>query len=120
MSKQSELGNWGEAVATDFFRKNGFAIEATNWHWHQKEIDLIVSTDKEIVFVEVKTRTVGVLSSPEDALTKTKQKHLLSAADAYIRENNIDKEARFDVVTIWSNGTEHKLKHIPNAFGPRW
>lgn len=120
MSKQSELGKWGEAMATDFFQKKGFTIEATNWHWHQKEIDVIVSTNTEIIFVEVKTRTVGTLASPEEALTKAKQKHLISAADAYIQQKNINKEARFDVITIWSNGKEQKLKHIPNAFGPRW
>lgn len=120
MSKQSELGKWGEAIAADFFQRNGYTIEVANWHWHQKEIDLIVSTATEIIFVEVKTRTAGVLASPEDALTKAKQKHLLSAANAYIQEKSIDKEARFDVITIWCNGAEHKLKHIPNAFGPRW
>ncbi|MDA3867883.1 MAG: YraN family protein [Salinivirgaceae bacterium] len=120
MSKQSELGKWGEVMATNFFEKNGFTIEANNYRWRKKEIDLIVSSDREIIFVEVKTRTVGILSAPEDALTKAKQKHLVAAANAYIEENNTDKEARFDVITIWSNGTEHKLKHIPNAFGPRW
>ncbi len=120
MSKQSELGNWGEAVTINYFEKAGFEVEEVNWHWRHKEIDLIVSNPEEIVFVEVKTRTAGILTKPEDALTRAKQKHLLQAANAYIEEKEIDKEARFDVVTIWVNGGEHNIKHIPNAFGPQW
>lgn len=120
MSQHSEVGKWGEALAVRHFEKKGYTIEANNWRWRQKEIDLIVSNQREIIFVEVKTRTAGVLSKPEDALTRVKQKHLLAAANAYIVEHDINKEARFDVVTIWINGKEHKLKHVPAAFGPQW
>ncbi|HKK57864.1 MAG TPA: YraN family protein [Salinivirga sp.] len=120
MSQHSETGKWGEALAVDFFAKKNFKIEATNWHWHNKEIDLIVSNQREIIFVEVKTRTAGVLAKPEEALTRAKQKHLLQAANAYIIDHDINKEARFDVITIWINGKQHNLKHTPNAFGPQW
>lgn len=120
MSQEFDIGKWGEALTVNFFEKAGYKTEQVNWHWHHKEIDLIVSNETEIVFVEVKTRRAGVLAPPEDALTRSKQKHLLKAANAYIEKNEIDKEARFDVVTIWINGNEHNLKHIPNAFSPQW
>lgn len=120
MSQQSELGKWGEALTVNFYKNKGYTMEATNWHWHHKEIDLIVSNSREIIFVEVKTRTAGVLANPKDALTGKKQKDLLQAANAYIEDQDIDKEARFDVVTIWVNGNEHQIKHVPNAFMPRW
>jgi putative endonuclease len=120
MSKQSDLGKWGEAVALNYFTNKGYTFEKANWRWRSREIDLILSSPKEIVFVEVKTRTVGILAKPEDALTRQKQKLLISAADAYIRENDIDKEARFDVITIWANGSNYKIKHIPNAITPQW
>lgn len=120
MSKQSELGQWGETIAVKHFTNKGYTLEKTNWRWRNREIDLILSNDNEIIFVEVKTRTVGVLAKPEEALTRQKQKFLISAANAYIIENDINKEARFDVFTIWVNGKEHKVKHIPNAFTPQW
>ena len=120
MSKIHDTGKWGEQLAHDFFVKKGFIIEATNWRWNHKEIDLIVSDTNSIIFIEVKTRTAGLLSKPEDALTNKKQKDLLKAAEAYLIKNDITKEARFDVISIYVSGNDHKLTHIPNAFGPQW
>lgn len=120
MSKQSELGKWGEALAVKFFTNKGFEFEKANWRWRHREIDLIVSNSREIVFVEVKTRTAGVLAKPEEALTRQKQQLLIEAANAYIEENDINKEARFDVITIWANGKDYKIKHIPDAITPQW
>ncbi|PLX18199.1 MAG: YraN family protein [Salinivirgaceae bacterium] len=120
MSKQFDLGKWGETIALQYLTKKGYTFEKANWHWRHNEIDLIFTTDREIVFVEVKTRTAGVLAKPEEALTRQKQKLLIDAANAYIEKNDINKEARFDVITIWVNGKDHKIKHIPEAITPQW
>jgi putative endonuclease len=120
MSKQSDLGKWGEALALNHFTSKGYKFEKANWRWRHREIDLIVSNEREIVFIEVKTRTVGVLAKPEEALTRQKQKLLIEAANAFIIEHDINKEARFDVITIWANGKDYKIKHIPNAITPQW
>jgi putative endonuclease len=52
------------------------------------------------------------------AVTIKKQKRLVKAANAYILENDLDKEVRFDVIGIISNQNGTDLKHIEGAFYP--
>ena len=49
--------NSGEDLATEFLRKKGYKILERNFEANQGEIDIIAKDDKELVFVEVKTRT---------------------------------------------------------------
>ena len=57
MYKSHELGKNGEEIATEFLRKKGYKILERNFEASQGEIDIIAKDDKELVFVEVKTRT---------------------------------------------------------------
>jgi putative endonuclease len=51
-------------------------------------------------------------------VTKSKQKKLIKAADFYIKENNINWETRFDIVSIIQNPSELKVEHLVGAFYP--
>jgi putative endonuclease len=55
---------------------------------------------------------------PVSAVTKDKQKSIILAADGYIRKFNIDKDSRFDVITIIKKGEEFEIDHIEDAFYP--
>lgn len=115
MAQHNQLGKQGEKEAVKYLQKLGYAIIETNWQQHKFEIDIIAQDKNEIVFVEVKTRSTAYFGEPEEAVTLTKQKHLIEGADFYIQENEIDLEARFDVISvIINNRTE--VKHIKEAF----
>ena len=47
----------GEDLATEFLTKKGYKILERNFEANQGEIDIIAKDNKELVFVEVKTRT---------------------------------------------------------------
>lgn len=114
---KADVGSWGEQQARDYLVKKGYCILETNWHDSHREIDIIASQGDEIVIVEVKTRTSTFLN-PADAVNKQKQKLLIAAANYYVRKNNIDKNVRFDIISIVAVNGEIHIEHIENAFYP--
>jgi putative endonuclease len=120
MADHNDLGKLGENLAQKFLIENGFEIVTTNWRCRKYEVDIIANKDNMLVFVEVKTRTPGVVSTPEDSMTRAKQKQLVEAADMYIKEHNIDKEARIDLISIYIKEKKYWIRHTENAVVPRW
>jgi putative endonuclease len=70
------------------------------------------------VFVEVKTRTSDYLGDPAEAVGVGKQKHIIRAADAYIKGYDGDAEIRFDIIAIVMNQKSNRVQHIEDAFYP--
>lgn len=118
MSESHNLGQKGEDLAVEFLEKSGYKIRNRNWKSGKNEIDIIAENKYFIVFVEVKTRTDNYQMHPVTAVTNDKQRTLIFAANSYIQIYNIDKESRFDVVTVISNGNTFDIDHIENAFYP--
>ncbi len=118
MAEHNEIGKIGEEIAQKFVADLGYKIKAVNWQFRKAEIDIVCKDKEFIVFVEVKTRTSRYFENPKDAVTITKQKNIIRAAHAYIEENNIDMEARFDVISILLTSKKPEIEHIIDAFYP--
>lgn len=117
-SSTNSIGKSGESSASTHLIKMGFKIIERNWRWRRKEIDIIAEYQEYIVFVEVKTRENNSFGNPEDFVSRKQQRHIIAAADAYITEKDIDKEARFDIIAITNNFGKEEILHIPDAFYP--
>jgi putative endonuclease len=118
MSDSHELGQKGEESAAAYLKQKGFRILFRNWKWGKHEIDIIAENKNFIVFIEVKTRTVNPKMDPVTAVTNEKQKSIIRAADGYLQRYKIDKESRFDIVTIISKNEDFEIDHIEDAFYP--
>lgn len=118
MAQHNQLGKKGEEIAVRYLKEKHYEILETNWQAHKFEIDIIALDKKEIVFVEVKTRSTNFFGTPEEAVTLSKQKHLIEGAHYYLEENEIDLDARFDVISI-INSPQLKVEHIEEAFYPQ-
>lgn len=118
MAKSHSLGKDGEALAAEYLTGRGYRIVEKNWSAGHKEIDIIAEDKDFIIFVEVKTRMDDFRLHPREAVSVLKQRNIISAAQSYIRKFNIEKEARFDIITIIVNGDTHELDHIEAAFYP--
>jgi putative endonuclease len=118
--EKKEFGNSGESLAVDFLKEKGLDILETNWRFGKNEIDIIAANDNEIIFVEVKTRSSNYFGEPETFVNQAKQRTLIKGASYYVSRFNIDKEIRFDVVSIILNTSNKKVNHIEYAFQPRW
>ena len=51
-------------------------------------------------------------------LLPEKNKNQSYAADGYIRKLNIDKESRFDIITVIKKSEDFEIDHIETAFYP--
>jgi putative endonuclease len=118
MAESHNLGKKGEDLAAGHLLEAGFKILFRNWKWGKNEIDLIAENKDFIVFVEVKTRTNDFQMHPVTAVTKEKQKSIIYAAEGYLQKFNINKEGRFDVITIIKSGESFEVDHIEGAFYP--
>jgi len=117
MAQHNQLGKKGEKLAVRHLKEKKFEILETNWQAHKFEIDIIAQDKNEIVFVEVKTRSTDFFGAPEESITLPKQKHLIEGANYYLEKNEIDLDARFDVVAIVMKSIPH-INHIQEAFCP--
>ena len=116
MSEHNDIGREGEDVAASYLIQKGYRIVARNWHYGPKEIDIVARDGDTMVFVEVKTRSTLAFELPQEAVTKKKMKNLVEAADAYMIQNNIDLEGRFDIVGVLNGNPPKVIEHIVEAW----
>ncbi len=119
MGEKTELGKKGEDIACEYLLKKGYEIKERNWRFKNAEIDIIAFDRKELVIVEVKTRSAVIYEEPRDSITPQKIKFLVNAAEEYIYETDFNGETRFDVISIkWFGKNKYELEHYPEAFFP--
>lgn len=118
MADHNELGKQGEQIAFDYLRKKGYKILERNYRFRHLEVDLIAEYDGFLVAVEVKTRNSDFMAGPEVTVTKQKQKSIVKVANAYIQENEIDPDTRFDIISIILNQKQKIIEHFQDAFYP--
>ncbi|MDO8583803.1 MAG: YraN family protein [bacterium] len=85
IDQRKDVGRRGESFAAAFFLAKGFRVVDRNWNCRLGEIDLVVEKDGMTHFVEVKTRLTMDYGYPEEAITKTKLRHLAKAIELYLR-----------------------------------
>ncbi len=114
-----QTGRDGEDAAGRFLQRQGWVLLARNWRYKHLEVDLIAKDGDVLVFVEVKTLTSAAYGLPYEAVTWQKQQKLDRAANSYIRQNHYEGEIRFDIISIFANGTDnYNIRHIRDAFWP--
>ena len=115
MKNTYDTGVRGEREAEAYLAKLGMRCLERRYRTKHAEIDLVMLDGSTIVFVEVKTRTVGEPGCGLVSITSSKQKKITQAATVYLMTHHmLDQNDRFDAVEI-ING---KITHIPNAFQP--
>lgn len=115
MYLQHEIGKIGEDLATKYLENLGYTIMERNFVANQGEIDIIArdNAKKELVFVEVKTRTNTLYGKPIDSVTEPKQKHLISTAKYYLYSRHLEnKFVRLDVIEVYLKDDLYKINHI--------
>lgn len=117
MSEHNELGSWGEQTACDYLTSQGYAIVARNYKIANHEIDIIATKGSRIAFVEVKTRRSAMVD-PALAVNRQRISRMTTAANAFMRSNNVPYSPQFDVITIVGMPGSYEIKHYPDAFRP--
>lgn len=118
MAESHDLGRIGEDLAVEKLKEKGYRILHRNWKTGKLEIDIIAENKDYIVFAEVKTRPDDYMEHPLSAVNREKQRSMILAADNYIKWNKIDKESRFDIITVIMKNNVPQIDHIESAFYP--
>lgn len=124
-TKNRLIGSYGERAARRFLRRSGYRILRKNFVADMHEIDVIAEDKDTIVFVEVKTRTVGHENPneprPASSVDAEKQRGIITAARVYIAAFPSSKKKRFDIIEVYINSNNGKysvaeIKHLKNTF----
>lgn len=118
-----KTGVEGEDRACHFMEQQGYLILERNWRFGRAEVDLICGKERELVFIEVKTRANDRYGNPELFVGPAKQKKMKEAAVAFANALSDEFTIRFDIIAIIQNGENGGLLHLENAFQaktPRW
>lgn len=119
MNELQKFGFKGEDIACSFLQNKGYIIRHRNWRNHHKELDIVAEIEDFIVVVEVKTRRNDIFCHPSDAVNYSKMKNIINAAQAYIFRYNVQKDVRFDIISIipLPSGS-YEIEHQEDAFIP--
>lgn len=113
------LGRLGEERARAWLVERGWNIEANNYRFGRREVDLVVRRDNLLVFVEVKTRGGSGYGTPAEAVTRLKRREIEIVAREYLCRRCLrDVDVRFDVVEVTVVGREVRIEHIEDAWRP--
>ena len=81
--RPGELGKAGEKAAADLLRSRGYQVVGAGFLARRGELDLVCRRGKDLVVVEVKTRTSDAFGTPLEAVGSRKRRALMAAASEY-------------------------------------
>jgi putative endonuclease len=115
MRHNQRIGKWGEQAAAEFLLERGYMIVAQNFRTPYGEIDLVAQQGEITIFIEVKTRTSNSMGLPEESITPRKRQHMISAAEYYASQREID-HWQIDVLSVEGKpGSEPVITYFENA-----
>lgn len=116
MTDRIQIGRKGEDMAARYLENRGWKILERNWRAGHKEIDIIASTGRTLVIVEVKLRRFNIEERLDEIIPPIKQQNLVHAAMAYLACRKLKMDLRFDIVLVTGTTGTHQVTHIENAF----
>lgn len=102
-------GKYGENMAKEYLIKKGYIFIEANFENKIGEIDLIMSDEDWLVFVEVKYKSDDRLGIPEEMISQNKIWQVKRVAESYLVERKIKhfEKFRIDAVCILGNEIRH-------------
>lgn len=116
MAQHNDLGNKGETLAVEFLEQNNYQILERNYRYDRAEVDIIAQTSNVLAIIEVKTRSSTTFGNPEEFVKPKQIKNLVKAVDAYVTENDLEVEVRFDIIAIVHENGQFSVEHLKEAF----
>ena len=100
MAKHIHTGKIGEQLGESFFIQQGYSILEKNWRHSHWEVDIILSKNNVLHFVEIKTRRSKKFGLPEEKVGAKKIQNLINAAEQYLYIHPEWKRIQFDILSI--------------------
>lgn len=123
---RKDIGNLGERVAVEYFRRRGYRLIARNLTFKTGELDIIVQKDSVIHIIEVKAACCEIFPSRIDAgnthdydpaynLSMYKIQKVVRTAKWYIAGIGWKGEWQVDGVLVWLRRKDGmaRVTHLP-------
>ena len=108
-------GRFSELLVCFWYQIRGYTLVARNWIWKRGEIDLILTRDGVLVFVEVRARRVHGMVRPEASLGPRKRAALYRSIAYYLAYDGQDAgECRIEIASVMWRGI------IPKVVSYQW
>ena len=114
-----EIGTQIELWVAERLQKQGLVLIQHSFHCPVGEIDLIMKDKQELAFIEIKYRNQTDYGSGLEAITTTKKRRIIKAAQWYLQRNAFlaKMACRFDVIAIHHPEKEWNwIKYAFDAF----
>ena len=112
-----QRGREAEALAEAWLVRHGFEVLARNHATRRGEVDLICREGTVLCFVEVRSRARRDFGTPAETVTRAKARRVVAAATHWaLRHGGLDREMRFDVVSVFTGPGEPALELFRGAF----
>lgn len=116
---RKQLGKLAEELALRHLQRKGYKILAQNYRCRYGEIDIVALDGHTLVFVEVRAKRSADFGTPQESISRQKQRKIREVARFYLsNELKRGSACRFDAVAVQFE-TDFKVKeleHIENAF----
>ncbi|PWD52368.1 YraN family protein [Serinibacter arcticus] len=114
MAEKDELGRRGEDLAARWVAEQGWQVLERNWRGEGGELDLVARDGRDLVVIEVKTRSGTGFGDPVTAVTPVKVARLRRLTAGWLAEHEVrPREVRLDVIGIlWPRGGPPLLTHV--------
>jgi putative endonuclease len=117
--RTQSVGRRGERLAEEHLVAQGARLLERNYRIEYGEIDLLLEHDGDLVAVEVKTRDVGDLEQPEEAVSWHQLRRIGRALSTYAMDNDfLEGTWRIDAVliVIEPDGSVLRLDHLRSVY----
>lgn len=114
-------GRRAERRAARWLEERGWAILSRNWRDGPRELDLVISRDGVLSFVEVKSRSVTAVAHPLASITWRKRREVERAAVAWLMAHSDRCRGistfRFDAMAVHLDRLESAgIEHVAGAW----
>jgi putative endonuclease len=115
-------GEDAENACCDYLKSQGLKLVDRNYNCRLGEIDIIMTDNDVLVFIEVRFRKNKNFGGGLESITHAKQQKIRRTAELYLQKNSQYKNARLDVVamsaasTSWTGKQQYTFDWIKNAF----
>lgn len=113
MKLNHPIGQAAEQQALDFLLKQGCHLVARNWHCAYGEIDLIMRSGSQLLFIEVKYRQSTQFGGVAYSITPSKLAKLQRSIAAYLQQHKLNNiPCRLDAILIQGKQEPQWIKNI--------
>ena len=118
MAEHNRLGRAGELAACRHLEKLGYRILARNYTYAGYEADIIARDRRDLVIVEVKSRSTETGKEALSIIDREKMAHIIAVGRAYNREYGLRLPIRYDAIAALYRPEQgvFEIKHYKDFF----